>query len=163
MRHAKSSWTDISIADFDRPLNDRGLKTAPFMGELIVKQGILPDFMVCSPARRTTETAEIVRKASLVTCDIHFDSRIYEASAGELLGVVSETPDRSTKALIVGHNPACEQILQMLTGAVESMPTAALAVIDLEIGSWNEVAPGSGKLRMLFRPKPEMRGMENSE
>ncbi|MBK9164410.1 MAG: histidine phosphatase family protein [Acidobacteria bacterium] len=157
MRHAKSSWIDTSMADFDRPLNERGRRAAPFMGEIIATEGLLPDFLVSSPAKRTTETANLVQAATRHTFDVHFDARIYEASAEELLQVVSEIPDRSTRALLVGHNPACEQILRMLTGAVEPMPTAALAVIELEIASWNEIAPASGKLRRLVRPREDMR------
>lgn len=160
MRHAKSSWTDISMADFDRPLNERGRRTAPFMGELIATEGLLPDFVVSSPAKRTTETVDLVRAASRATCEVHFDARIYEATTDELLRVVSEIPDRSTRALLVGHNPGCEQILQKLTAAVEPMPTASLAMIDLEIVSWNEIASASGKLRKLFRPKEEIRWIE---
>lgn len=157
MRHAKSSWTDPSLSDFERPLNERGRRAAPFMGEVLKREGLIPDHIICSPAKRTMETAELVQAAVELDLEIGHDDRIYEATAGELIEVVSEMPETASRALLIGHNPSSEQIVQIITGAIEAMPTAALAVIDLEIGSWAEIAPGKGKLRRLFRPKEEMR------
>lgn len=157
MRHAKSSWTDPSLSDFERPLNERGRRAAPFMGGVLKREGLIPDHIICSPAKRTKETAELVQAAVELDLEIGNDARIYEATAGELIDVVSEMPETSSRALLIGHNPSSEQFLQIMTGAIEAMPTAALAVIDLDIGSWAEIAPGKGKLRRLFRPKEEMR------
>ena len=157
MRHAKSSWTDPSLSDFERPLNERGRRAAPFMGGVLRREGLIPDHIICSPAKRTMETAELVQAAVELDLEIGHDDRIYEATAGELIEVVSEMPETSSRALLIGHNPSSEQFVQIITGAIEAMPTAALAVIDLDIGSWAEIAPGKGKLRRLFRPKEEMR------
>lgn len=157
MRHAKSSWTDPSLSDFERPLNERGRRAAPFMGEVLKREGLIPDHIICSPAKRTMETAELVQAAVELDLEIGNDARIYEATVGELIEVVSEMPETSSRALLIGHNPSSEQIVQIITGAIEAMPTAALAVIDLDIGSWAEIAPGKGKLRRLFRPKEVMR------
>ncbi|MBX3266555.1 MAG: histidine phosphatase family protein [Acidobacteria bacterium] len=156
MRHAKSSWTDPSLSDFERPLNERGRRAAPFMGGVLKREGLIPDHIICSPAKRTKETAELVQAAVELDLDIGNDARIYEATAGELIEVVSEMPETASRALLIGHNPSSEQFVQIITGAIEAMPTAALAVIDLDIGSWAEIAPGKGKLRRLFRPKEEM-------
>lgn len=156
MRHAKSSWTDPSLSDFERPLNERGRRAAPFMGGVLKRERLIPDHIICSPAKRTKETAELVQAAVELDLDIGNDARIYEATAGELIDVVSEMPETASRALLIGHNPSSEQFLQIMTGAIEAMPTAALAVIDLDIGSWAEIAPGKGKLRRLFRPKEEM-------
>jgi len=157
MRHAKSSWSDSSLSDFERPLNERGRRAAPFMGELIVREGLLPDHVVSSPSKRTKETVELVVIASEYTGDICFDSRIFEATVGELMEVLVDLPDTAERALVVGHNPASEQIVQTLTGAMEAMPTAALAVIDLKVDSWANIAPGSGELKRFFRPRDEAR------
>ncbi len=156
MRHAKSSWTDPSLSDFERPLNERGRRAAPFMGGVLKREGLIPDHIICSPAKRTKETAELVQAAVELDLEIGHDARIYEATAGELIEVVSEMPETASRALLIGHNPSSEQFVQIITGAIEAMPTAALAVIDLDIGSWAEIAPGKGKLRRLFRPKEEM-------
>ncbi len=157
MRHAKSSWTDPSLSDFERPLNERGRRAAPFMGEVLKREGLVPDHIICSPAQRTRETAELVQEATAPDVDVHHEARIYEATAGELIEVVSTTPDNFQRALLIGHNPSSEQVVQVITGAIEAMPTAALAVIDLDIDLWSEIAPGKGKLRRIFRPKEEMR------
>lgn len=157
MRHAKSSWTDPSLSDFERPLNERGRRAAPFMGGVLKREGLVPDHIICSPAKRTRETAELVQAAVGLEFEVRNDASIYEATAGELIEVVSATPYTSQRVLLIGHNPSSEQLVQIITGAIEAMPTAALAVIDLDIDSWAEIAPGKGKLRRLFRPKEELR------
>lgn len=157
LRHAKSSWDDASLADFDRPLNDRGRKTAPFMGALMSREGLVPDRILSSPARRARETAELTREAADLEAPVMFDERIYEATAGELVRVVSELGNEVFSALLVGHNPGMEGVVRVLTGEQEEMPTAALAVIDLDVPGWSSVSPASGRLIRIFRPKEEMR------
>lgn len=155
MRHAKSSWDDPALADFERPLNERGLKTAPFMGAVMAEYDLAPELIVSSPAMRARQTAELVREPAAADAEIRFDERIYEASAQRLLEVVSEIEDRFDAAMIVGHNPGFENLVRVLTGKIEAMPTAALAVVDLEIDSWQEIAVETGNLRKLIRPKEE--------
>ena len=108
LRHAKSSWTDIDLADFDRPLNERGLDAAPFMGRYLAEEGHMPDAIVSSPAKRARETAELVKEHSGFEPEIGFDERIYEASPNTLRVVASELPDHVDSAMIVGHNPGVE-------------------------------------------------------
>jgi phosphohistidine phosphatase len=127
------------------------------MGGVLQREGLVPGHIICSPAKRTRETAELVLAAVELDLELRYDARIYEATAGELIEVVSATPDTSQRVLLIGHNPSSEQLVQIITGAIEAMPTAAVAVIDLDIDSWAEIAPGKGKLRRLFRPKEEMR------
>lgn len=158
LRHAKSSWDDANLADFDRPLNDRGRTAAPFMGELMARKGLVPDIVVSSPAKRAVQTADLVKKGAKADYRIHYDERIYEASLGTLRQVVSEIEDEHESAMLVGHNPGFEGLVRLLTGQIEPMPTAALAVINLKIDHWADVAVGSGELVDLFRPKEEMRG-----
>src|SRR4051794_3906076 len=85
LRHAKSSWDDASLSDFERPLNDRGRRTAPFMGEFMRKSGLEPPTMISSPASRAKHTAELARKAAGFKCELKFDERIYEATPGTLI------------------------------------------------------------------------------
>jgi phosphohistidine phosphatase len=155
MRHAKSSWDDPDLSDFERPLNDRGLKAAPFMGEVMAKNNFTPELIVSSPAMRARQTAELVKNSAAFEAGIRFDERIYEASPMRLLEVVSGIADEYASAMIVGHNPGFENIVRVLTGKLESMPTAALAVIDLEINSWKEINAETGSLRKFIRPKEE--------
>lgn len=156
LRHAKSSWTDPNLSDFERPLNERGLRTAPFMGKLIVERGLSPAAIISSPAKRARQTAELVVNEIGVETNLSFDDRIYEASPNALRIVVSETISDLTSVMIVGHNPGIEGFIRHLTGKIESMPTAALAVIDLNIESWKEINHDTGSLITIIRPKEEM-------
>lgn len=153
LRHAKSDWSDSNLTDFERPLNERGLKAAPLMGETMREKAFLPEAIVSSPAKRARQTAEFIKKAIRFEGEIEFDERIYEASRSELLQVVSELDDEKTSALLVGHNPGFEGLAGFLTGKFQPMPTAALAVIDLEIENWSEISPECGSLREFLRPK----------
>lgn len=153
LRHAKSSWDDAQLADFDRPLNERGLETAPFMGRLMKERGLIPDTVVSSPANRARTTAKLVSEAAGIKQPILFDERIYEASPLTLAKVLSEVQVDADSVMIVGHNPGMEGLIRFLTGEIAAMPTAALAVIDLDIESWDELDHQSGKLVEVLRPK----------
>lgn len=156
LRHAKSSWDDHSLPDFDRPLNARGKRAAPFMGRLMTERGLLPDAVISSPAKRAASTAELVTQAGGWARSIALEQRIYEASPQTLVNVISELSPYVGSALIVGHNPGMEGLVRYLTGRLEPMPTAALAVIDLQIDSWDATSDGCGLLKALFRPREEM-------
>src|SRR5436190_5546197 len=119
MRHAKSSWDDASLSDFEGPLNDRGLKAAPFMGKLMREKGLEPNVILSSPANRAKQTAMLVKDASGFPHEIRFDDRIYEASPQSLLQVASEIDDANMSAMLVGHNPGMEGFIRYLTGSLE--------------------------------------------
>jgi phosphohistidine phosphatase len=157
LRHAKSSWDDAELADFDRPLNDRGETTAPFVGELMAENGFEPDLIVSSPAVRARETSRLVKEAAQMPAEIVYDDRIYEASPRTLQIVAASIDDRFASAMLVGHNPGMEGFVRLLTGRSEEMPTTALAVIDLDIERWAEIDTGLGTLRRMIRPKDEMK------
>jgi phosphohistidine phosphatase len=156
LRHAKSSWDDASLSDFERPLNERGLRVAPFMGGLMQRKGHVPDVILSSPAKRARRTAELVKDGGALAAEIRFVDSIYEASPQNLLQVVAEIDDTHSSALLVGHNPGMEGFIRYLNGQIEPMPTAALAVIELAIGKWNEIDHGCGELKVLYRPREEM-------
>jgi phosphohistidine phosphatase len=153
LRHAKSSWDNNSLSDFDRPLNERGFETAPMMGEMMRENDFVPEIIVCSTAKRAEQTARLVKESAEFEAEIKFEKAIYEASPQTLLRIVSEIGDEFDSALIVGHNPGFENLVRVLTGKSETMPTAALAVIDLKIESWSEINADSGNLRKFIRPK----------
>ena len=156
-RHAKSSWTDAALSDFDRPLNERGLKAAPFMGELMREKKLRPNLLLTSPALRARATVEILKKSGTLAADIVFEHRIYEASPQGLRQVIAELDDSFISAMLVGHNPGIEGFIRFLTGQLESMPTAALAVIDLNVEKWSDIDHGCGKLLQILRPRDEMK------
>ena len=155
LRHAKSSWDDSSLADYDRPLNDRGKTAAPFMGRIMAERDLVPAVIFSSPAVRARETASLVKKAGKLDAELRFEERIYEASPQTLKQVVAGIDDEFRSAMIVGHNPGMEGFIRLLTGKLESMPTAALAVIDLDIARWEDVGSELGMLRQIIRPKDE--------
>jgi len=152
LRHAKSSWDDIELDDFDRPLNGRGKKAAPLMGKVIREKKLKPELIVCSPSKRTKQTLKLVLEASDLKSTVEFDNRVYEASAEELLTVLQEQK-KVDAILLIGHNPGMENLLTSLTGEHEHFPTAALAAIDLNIEKWNAIAGGAGEMRWVIRPR----------
>lgn len=153
LRHAKSSWDNADSSDFDRPLNKRGLETAPFVGEMIRRNNFQIDSIISSPAKRAEQTAILVREAAQIKAEILFNDRIYEASPHRLLQIASELDDEIAAPMFVGHNPGLEGLIKMLTEEIEPMPTAALAVIDLKIDSWKEIHIDCCNLRTIIRPK----------
>jgi phosphohistidine phosphatase len=153
LRHAKSSWDNSRLSDFERPLNDRGEETAPFMGKVMARKHFKPDLIMSSPAERAKQTAKLSRKAAKLDCPLEFDERIYEASPQALRKVVSETANDKNSLMIVGHNPGMEGFVRLLTGKEEAMPTASLAVIELDIDDWKDIAPAAGMLVEILRPK----------
>ena len=153
LRHAKSSRDDPRLSDFDRPLNDRGKDDAKLVGRYLRKQKIKIDVIVTSPARRARRTAERVLEAAGLANQLVFDERIYEASAAQLLKVISEIDVTADVAFFIGHNPGFEDLLTCLTDRAGSMPTASLACISLDIKEWRDVAPRCGELRWFITPK----------
>lgn len=156
MRHAKSSWDDASQSDFERPLNERGLKTARFMGELLKKRSIVPQLIVSSPATRARQTAEIVVESAGFGLPIRFDERIYEASANSVFNLVREFDDRYASALIVGHNPGFEQLVHVLTREPLAMPTAGFAAISVDASKWSSLEASLNDLAFYIHPREEM-------
>jgi phosphohistidine phosphatase len=153
LRHAKSSWKTGSVKDFDRPLNQRGLKTAPHVGKLLRKRKLKLDLVLSSPAERARQTTQLMLESAQLSIELRYDERIYEASAARLLEIVSQIDDSADVAMLVGHNPGIEELLEVLTGESGRMPTAALARIELNIEKWNKVRAGAGRLEWLTKPK----------
>ena len=153
LRHAKSSWKDASMRDFDRPLKGRGRDAAKQIGKRLASEKPQPTLVVCSPAARTRETAEIVLKHSNLKADVTFEQRIYEASLRDLLHVVSDIPDNKEVVMMIGHNPGFEELVAYLSGEHRRMPTCALAKIRLDLGSWKDIKAGEGTLAWFITPK----------
>lgn len=155
LRHAKSSWDNPRMTDFDRPLNDRGLRTVPLMGEIFVKNNFQPELIVSSPAVRARETANMLKTAADLKAEIEFDEHIYEASTQTLLKLISALGEPAESAMIVGHNPGLEGLIKALSGEYQIMPTAGLAIIDLNVENWENTGEECGRLREIFRPREE--------
>jgi phosphohistidine phosphatase len=155
LRHAKSSWDDSALDDQKRPLNKRGRRDGPRMGELVREYRLTPDVIISSDAVRAQLTAEAVAQASGYAGDILLDPHLYMASPADILSVLRTM--RETKAetvMIVGHNPGLEELVAQLTGDQQDLPTAALAQIVLSIDEWRDLKLSThGTLVGLWRPK----------
>jgi len=153
LRHAKSSWKDTSVKDFDRPLNQRGLKAAPAIGRLMRKRKLQPELVLSSPAERARQTTQLVLEAAGLKTEVRYDERIYEASAARLFEIVSQIDEEAGMVMMVGHNPGFEELLEALTGEARGLSTAALACIELDSEKWSKVKAGENRLAWLVKPK----------
>jgi phosphohistidine phosphatase len=154
LRHAKSSWSEPGLDDHERPLNQRGQRDAPRMGELIREYGLIPDVVLTSGAVRARLTAEAVAKAARYTGEILLDPRLYMASPADILSLLPTVRENAETVMVVGHNPGLEQLVEQLTGERHDLPTATLAQIDLPLDQWRDVKLSTrGTLVGLWRPE----------
>ncbi len=157
MRHAKSSWADGGLTDFDRPLNKRGLRVTPQMAEFVHLQGLTPDLVVSSSACRAKMTAELfVKNCKDVSEEqLSFTKEFYHAPAEVYCDFVGRFADESVdKLLFVGHNPGLEDLVEQLSGIWEVMPTAAVAHFRIEVSRWAEIGKEfDATLENIWRPK----------
>ncbi len=161
MRHAKSDWGQPGLADFDRPLNERGRKAAKRVGRELKRRKVRFDRVIASPAARVRETLAELAKGYGEPLDPEFEQRIYEAGVDDLFELVRTIPGPVHAPLLVGHNPGLHQLVLKLArdddqfrGKIsDNLPTAALALIELPAGRWDEVEPGTGRIVELILPR----------
>ena len=153
LRHAKSSWADDSMRDFDRPLANRGREACAVIGAFIEEKGIDFDLVLVSTAVRTRETIELVKERANIRGEVRYDERIYEASTSQLLEVISQIDDERENVLLVGHNPGVEDLLALLTGEHVHVTTANFAKININASAWSANLANTGSLEWLVRPK----------
>lgn len=161
LRHAKSDWSDPTLADHDRPLAARGRDAAPRMGAWLKAHGPMPDLVLCSTAIRARQTLALVLEALGAAPETRFDRGLYLSGGAGVLARLRRTPDEAETVLLVGHNPDLEQLARRLAATgdetararlAEKYPTAGLAVIELPVERWAEAGPG-GRLVAFETPK----------
>jgi phosphohistidine phosphatase len=155
LRHAKSSWNDLAVSDFDRPLNERGKRDAPLMGDKLKELKIVPDLILSSAAKRAFTTATIVaEKINFPQEKIEKREDFYLASSQKILKVINLLDDSFNSVLIVGHNPGLTELANDL-GAfqVSNMPTCALVALEFAVDEWQAVHFGLGKHILFEYPK----------
>jgi phosphohistidine phosphatase len=139
LRHAKSSWADSSVDDWQRPLNERGHRDAPRAGEWLRERSLMPDVIITSDAVRARTTAEAVAKAAGYSRDIVADPSLYHAKPEDVVDVLNGVADEAHTVLIVGHNPGLEDLVSQLTGEHHGLVTTALVALDVPIDHWSEL------------------------
>lgn len=149
LRHGKSDWSGAE-PDHERGLTKRGRRQAAEAGAWLADHAP-PDLAVVSTARRTVDTWRTAAAELSAAPTARTDERVYAASARPLLEVVHGLPEDARTAVLVGHNPGLEDLVELLTGEVVRMTTSAVAVLALD-GAWAQVAPGSATLRISGRP-----------
>ncbi|MBX7470087.1 MULTISPECIES: histidine phosphatase family protein [unclassified Streptomyces] len=159
LRHAKADWPEVS--DHDRPLAERGRADAPAAGRRLAATGIAPDLALCSSAVRTRETWKLAVHELSQRPRTVYEERMYEASLGELIALVNETPEDVGDLLLIGHNPGMHAMADALAGDADGdalsrmnrsgFPTSSIAVLSFN-GSWKSVEHGVATLVDFWAP-----------
>lgn len=157
-RHAKSDWSDGNLSDFDRPLNKRGLKDSPVMGNRLKERGDHIEVFITSPARRALSTARIMAEHYGYPANrIKEVDSLYLPSVRDFLDVISHINESYDSAIIFAHNPGITEVVEYLTGAsIGNMPTCGIAKLSFPMAdTWEEISRGSGNLDFFDYPKKE--------
>ncbi|MCA9296997.1 MAG: histidine phosphatase family protein [Phycisphaerales bacterium] len=154
MRHAKSSWKDHSLADHDRPLNKRGRRDAPRMGARLGEAGLVPQVIVSSTAERARETAELLAAGCVPVPRLTFLRELYHGDDMDYERAIRQVDDACRCLLVIGHNPGLEEIIARVSHESCRMPTAAIAVLELDLSRWDAFRFGTPVVGMeIWCPK----------
>ena len=153
VRHAKSSWSNTSLADFDRPLNKRGVLNAPLMGQRIREYGLHLDAIITSTAERAQETSKLIAKEMAYEIeDIDLESDLYHASREVFINILSKQQNRNIA--MVGHNPGIQDFSYWLSSEpTVNFPTCGVIHISFSLDNWTEISKNSGKAMRFEYPK----------
>jgi phosphohistidine phosphatase len=154
VRHAKSSWKDPRLTDINRPLNKRGKKDAPFMGDQLNKNQIKPDLILSSPANRAKNTALIIsEKICHPAKKIVFKDELYEASERKLLDFIKKLDERIDSVMIFAHNPGLTQLNNLISNHyIDNIPTCGVVALEID-KKWSEVGKNSCNFLFFDYPK----------
>lgn len=155
VRHAKSDWSDDSLRDFDRPLNERGRHDAPKMAAYVRDQGFTPQLIVTSPARRAYTTAVAFADAfGIPENDLSKIADLYEANTLEFLHQTQQLPDDYDRVALFSHNPGLTYFVNEFSKEpIHNVPTCGAALLSSEAMSWADFDPASARLKQLWLPK----------
>ena len=156
IRHAKSSWDDASLSDFERPLNERGKKDAPAMAEKLYERGIKIDAFVTSPARRARKTAEqFAKKYKKEKDDLLLKTELYMAGDEAFNSVVEKLNDDFDCVAVFSHNPGITGFANSLTDdiRIDNIPTCGIFAVSIEAKKWNKFKEAKKKFLFFDYPK----------
>lgn len=155
VRHAKSNWDHPGLADFDRPLDQRGLHDAPMMARKMKELHLVPDFIITSGANRARSTAEFFKKEFDISADrFVVNNRLYEASAETVYAVLREAPDSARFVYLFGHNPTLTWVANSISGVhIDNVPTCGIVHVQAILSSWSKFNPGHAGFIGFHYPK----------
>jgi len=162
VRHAKSAWDDPSLSDHDRPLAPRGTKALPRLRDHLARATRPAELVLCSSSRRTVDTFDGIRSAVSPRARVEMDRAIYDADADTLLAQLHHVDDDIAWAMLIGHNPAIQQLAVFLVGAGDTdtraqlcakLPTGSAVSLSFD-GGWGGLGAGTARLDDLFMPRP---------
>ena len=161
LRHAKSGKDNPHLADFDRPLNERGYREADEMANLVIARAWQPARILCSSSQRTRETLAPLLALLKSNATIELTRRVYDATAETLLDIIREQHGTSRTLMLIGHNPGLEELARVLPGSGDGaalarlrvmFPPASLAVMSFDVADWSDIDPGRGRLEAFEVP-----------
>ncbi|PRM90301.1 phosphohistidine phosphatase [Aliarcobacter cryaerophilus] len=154
IRHAKSSWSNPLLDDFERPLNKRGEKNAPFMAKVLKQKGLTLDLIISSPSIRTKQTLDYFIQEFDYKEEIIFEKSIYEAPFENLLKVIKNIDDKYKTIFLFGHNPGLNDLVDFLIGNFEeNIPTSGVLKLNFDIKKWEDIKEKIGILEFFIYPK----------
>ena len=155
VRHAKSSWKDHSLSDFDRPLNKRGKRDVPAMGARLKAHNILPDLIISSPANRALTAAKgIAEQIGYTLANIVEDHALYHASSRDIIQLIANTENKHESLMIFGHNPGFTYLINDLSDFyLDNLPTCGICGIEFPIDSWKSLPVQKGNKVLYDYPK----------
>lgn len=155
VRHAKSSWDNPSLPDFERPLNDRGKRDAPEMGRRLHKRGIMPDILLSSSAKRARSTAKrIARTLGIDEKHIRLADNLYHAEPEMILSTIQQLPDSVDNAMLFGHNPGLTDFVNKYINVhIDNIPTCGIVAAKFNVKSWKDINHVKGELVFFDFPK----------
>lgn len=158
IRHAKSSWDDTSLDDFDRPLNERGKKDAPRMAKRLNERSVTPDLMLSSPAKRALSTCRKIAEVLKYSEDkIKTEKNLYHASADGILKVIKDIKDKHEVVLLFGHNPGLTDFVNDFmeddNHFIDNLPTCGVVCFRIDVDFWSSVRFGEGRFEFFDFPK----------
>ncbi len=153
IRHAKSSWKDMSLDDCDRPLNKRGKRDAPVMGKRLKKKNVVPDIIISSPALRAKTTAQFIAKEVGYNKDIEFKEEIYESNIHILDNILKNIDDRNSITFLFGHNPDLNMLAEEYVDFDENIVTCGILKIEFDCDKWQDISHKNAKMISFDYPK----------
>jgi phosphohistidine phosphatase len=155
IRHAKSSWDDPAMADKDRPLNKRGKKDASFMGAILHKQGVSPNLLISSPAKRAYSTAKkIAKKIQYPVENIQTIDTLYHSTANTLLEVIHSQPADVQTLMLFAHNPGLNELVSLICDKqIENIPTCGIVCVSFQASQWQDIGKSNSHFEYFDFPK----------